>query len=188
MKKTMISCALLAMAFSGASYANTIERGAYLGLGYGSTGLDDDGAFRVFGSEDTNSTLKFLGGYQFNKIVAIEAQYTDYGDIDFTGNYSLAPTSFSVAANLGYSFSNGLRPYGIIGLGSLTLNAEGEEYLDGDSAVSVHYGFGVEYMPPISDKFSVRLGYEGDMFVVEDLFTDYTVAIDSFYLSAQFRF
>ncbi|WP_264874425.1 porin family protein [Vibrio agarivorans] len=188
MKKTIIACALVATAFSGVCNANAIERGAYVGLGFGSTILEDDGAFRPFGSDDTNNTYKLVAGYQFNKIVAVEAQYTNYGDIDFVGNYSLAPTSFSVAANLGYSFNNGLRPYGIIGLGLLDLDPSGTEYLEDDSTVSIHYGLGLEYMPSYSDKFSVRVGYEGDLFIVENYWTDYTVSVGSFYVGAHWRF
>ena len=175
------------------------DSGFYLGGAIGTTGIDDGGLYKdsfipiTVDAED--ETYKIIAGYQFNRIVALEAQYTNYGDVVAKNvlnqsTYTWSPTAFSISANLGYTFDNGIRPFGIIGLSTIDLD-QSLPVLDDDSGEGIRYGFGVEYTPKQAKNVSFRLGYEADAFVIESdsaFENDKDLVIDSFYLGAMYNF
>lgn len=190
------------------SQAKEVRR-FYAGVGAGTTTLNDFddllGDDVLEGEEDGN-TFKFIAGYQFNRVVAIEAQYTRYSDINFaapllgTGNktvYSWSPESLSIAANVGYTFRNGLRVFGITGLSSVDIN-QSVKVFNKDKFVGFHYGAGVEYTPPRLNVLSFRVGYEADLFFMENEVTyhysnttiseDHFLNLSSLYMSATYTF
>lgn len=204
----MKKIALLLVLFSAFANANDNISGFYLGAGLGTTTFDDGGAFDYSGvSIDTDdSTVKFIGGYQFNRIVAVEVQYTNYGDV--TVNHPLAKSngfkglaiessSLSLAANLGYTFDSGWRPFGIIGLGSLESSTKVLGHSFSDNSTTFHYGAGVEYAPKALRGLAFRVAYEGDLFIEEDVSKDYgyysysddyAMNIGTFYAGATYKF
>lgn len=199
MKKTMLMAAVVASSFVATNtFANEVE-GFYLGGAIGTTGIDDGGLYSgtlapiTVKAED--STFKVIAGYQFNRIVTIEAQYTNYGDIVAKNalnqsTYTWSPTAFSVSANLGYTFENGVRPFGIIGLASIDLD-QSLPMLQDDSGEGVRLGFGVEYTPASIGNVSFKLGYEADAFTIESASvydSDKDIVIDSFYAAVAYRF
>ena len=165
-------------------------KGFYLGAGLGSATFDssDDESTSLF--EEDGQTVKILAGYQFSKVFALEGQYTKYTELSL-GAYSMSPTSFSLSANLGYSFDNGLRPFGIIGVSALDLD-ESIQTLEDDSSGAVRYGLGLEYAPVQLNGLAIRVGYEVDFFAIEfvgpgnSITNDYT--LESFYVSASYKF
>jgi opacity protein-like surface antigen len=167
--------------------------GFYLGMGVGNTEYDVDGR-DTSGIEHDDNTLKIIAGYQFNRVFALEAQHTQYGDLS-GGGESFTPTSFSVAANLGYTFSNGLRPFGVIGLANVDLGLPENDFVDAEG-VGVHYGFGVEFAPVQLKGFSARLGYETDLSAIEIteqyrfgyITETYNYTLGSFYVAASYKF
>ncbi|MEZ9153659.1 outer membrane beta-barrel protein [Vibrio sp. 10N.261.52.C2] len=155
----------------------------------------------TFKAED--NTYRLIAGYKFNRIVSVEAQYTDFGDIALktkSGNkvFTWTPQIFSVTANLGYTFDNGIRPFGTIGLSTIDLDmklADGSRPSgDGfdDSGDGIRMGVGVGYTPPTMSSLSFRLAYEADAFDIEDYEnghkTEDTAVLDSFYLGAMYTF
>lgn len=193
MKAITVLGALTAIALSVNVQANQDVSGFYLGGGVGSTNIDTDTSGSSFNSDTDGNTYKFIGGYQFNRIVAIEAQYTKYGDITpdtrFSTTYTWAPTTVSLAANLGYTFKNGLRPFAVIGLSSLDLDQNRNE-LDDNSATAVRFGAGLEYTPAALAGVSFRAGYEGDVFAIDNGAgnPDTDVILSSVYLAATYKF
>lgn len=199
---------LLLTLFSAFTSANDNISGFYLGAGLGTTTFDDGGAFDNTGTTiDTNdSTIKFITGYQFNRIVAIEAQYTNYGDINLnhpaakvggSKGIDIESSSISLAANLGYTFDSGWRPFGIVGLGSLETSAKVGDYPFSDRNTTFHYGAGVEYTPKTLRGLAFRVAYEGDIFVQEDVSNnsryynnsdDYTINTGTLYAGATYKF
>ena len=168
-------------------------KGFYVGVGVGNTTFDnyddDDDASE---SDIDGQTVKILAGYQFGRVFALEGQYTKYSDIkNDVNDYSWSPTSVSLSANLGYSFDNGLRPFGLLGVSALDL---GESYksLEDDSSGAVRYGFGLEYAPVQLKGFSARVGYEVDLFAIEYVGPGYSktkdYTLESFYVSASYKF
>ncbi len=161
--------------------------GFYLGAGIGSADIDDDGwSSGTLDAKD--NSYRLFAGYRFNRVVGVELSYQDYGKIS-NGYYELAPSSVGVVANLGYSFDNGLRPFGNIGFAALSMD-QNQPVLQDDSTTSVRVGFGVEYQPAGLKGLALRLGYEADAVVIEEAYSnrEYDLVLDSFYLAAGYQF
>ena len=196
--KMMVAAALVTAMSAGNVLANEVD-GFYLGGAIGTIGIDDGGLYdntlQPITVDADDSTFKVIAGYQFNRIVAVEAQYTKYGDVVAKNaitqdTYTWKPTAFSISANLGYTFDNGFRPFGIIGLASIDLD-QSLPLLQDDSGEGVRYGMGVEYTPPQYGNVSFKLGYEADAFVIESASafdSDKDIVIDSFYAAVAYRF
>lgn len=190
MKKAVV-IAVSALMASGAM-ANSTEPGFYLGGGFGLTdskleNLDNSAMPKISGSR----SYRLYGGYQFNRIVSLEGGYTNYGkfsDKIFQGA-ELTPSAFSLAANLGYSFDNGLRPFATLGLSRVAIDGEYKGYSDSTSATGFRYGLGLEYAPQMVQGLAVRLAYEADAFKLEEsgVRTD-TISVGSLYLGASYKF
>ncbi len=199
MKKILSMAAVLAL-MSTAAIAGPNSSGAYVGLGYGVSAYADDDftekEMKHKGLDDSDSGFTVYGGYQFNKIIGVEAGYTDYGEFTADHDYSQSATSFHVAANAGYSFLDGqLRPFGTLGLGYVSLDWQNKsDIIDlDDGGAAFHYGFGIQYEPDFLAGFGFRLAYEADVYAVQvtDLADDdetYTQALGLMYIGAQYKF
>lgn len=150
----------------------------YLGAGYGKSSYNDftyddndNDDFKhendILDLDSDGAAYKIYAGYYFNRIVGVEISYNDYGDLNSAKNSKLngklSPTSIAVSANVGYSFDNGLRPYAIAGLSSLDLKPS-EDWLDENSMIALHYGFGGEFTPQSLQGVTFRVGYEGELY------------------------
>lgn len=189
MKSITVLGALTAIALSINVQANQDVSGFYIGAGVGSTHVNLSSNSHSYTPSTDGSSLKLIGGYQFNRIVAIETQYTSYGEVKLSSNYKWEPKTISLAANLGYTFNNGLRPFAIIGLSSLDLD-QNIKALDDGSATALRFGAGLEYTPAALSGVSFRAGYEGDAFIIEQNvgFNDIDVVVGSVYVAASYKF
>ncbi|ELR64218.1 Outer membrane protein [Photobacterium marinum] len=210
MKYIKLLAVLSTLCVASFSHAKGVQ-GFYIGAGVGSTSLDDKDDFfeDSYQVEESGNTYKLIAGYQLNRTLALEAQYTNYGDANIQGTsvlnhqkitvHSWTPEALSFAANAGYTFNNGLRPFGVLGLSMIDLN-ESKKVMSEDKYLGLRYGFGLEYMPPALNALSVRLAYEADFFFAEEkeirpgFYSDYMVTelydftLDSVYLSVSYRF
>ena len=198
MKRLLLPLLISSTSFYALANDQPKISGFYVGAGFGSFGYSEEDSWgynsnSISAEADGNSTKVYLG-YQFNKIVGIEGTYTDYGTAKAkVGNYSMKPTSISLAANLGYTFENGLRPFGLVGMSSLDLN-QNEDLLTDDNGAAFKFGFGVEYTPKALGGVQIRAAYEVDMYAVEYESTNgyYSetnlYALDSLYLGASYKF
>ncbi|KXO07999.1 Outer membrane protein assembly factor YaeT precursor [Moritella sp. JT01] len=186
MKSITVLGALTALALTASVQANQDVSGFYIGGGVGSTEARLEQNSNSVSPSTDGTTFKVIGGYQFNRIVAIEAQYTKYGKVGKVDTWE--PKSFSVAANLGYTFENGLRPFGIIGLSSLDLDQN--VVIIEDTGSAVRLGAGLEYTPAALSGVSFRGGYEGDLFIIDNGYaaSDTNVLIGSVYVAATYKF
>jgi len=186
MKKVLLA-SLLAFGLTSSAMASEDGSGAYFGAAYGVTGYaNDDKSGKI--KDDSDSGYKIYGGYQFNKIVGVEATYVDYGTFTYNNGDKVDANSFNVAANLGYTFLQGqLRPYGIVGLGAVSLDSP--RFSD-DSAVSFSYGVGIEYSPKMFKGVGFRAMWNVDAFVVDDLIggDDHLEALAMFSAAVQYKF
>ena len=171
--KKVIVFSVLTMALSGlALLASDDGSGAYIGLGFGSTAYVDSGLIEEQTAEDelgsVDSGYKVYGGYQFNKIIGLEASYTDYGKF-VAGDYSHHSKSVNASANLGYSFLDGqLRPFGLFGLGYLKNSFPNDNSTSSNEEnVAYHLGFGLDYIPNGLGGVGFRLAYEGNSFAYD---------------------
>jgi len=76
MKTITVLGALTAIALSVNVQANEDVSGFYIGGGVGTTHANFSTDSLSYTASTDGSSLKIIGGYQFNRIVAIEAQYT----------------------------------------------------------------------------------------------------------------
>ena len=215
MKKVLVSLATAFLLANGAYAQDEMRndgRGFYLGAGLGVssyqvTYLDD--SYNLYDSDDnyvveadslddSDMGYLFYAGYQFNKIIGIEASYTDYGRFEYRKSYR-EPKAAALYANAGYSFFDGqLRPFGNLGFGYLW-QKQSERYYDFDDAfATLHTGLGVEYYPSVLKGLGFRAAYESDFHVErvrsvdedtdevtrESLWQDYTL----FYFGLQYKF
>ncbi|MCF7354691.1 porin family protein [Vibrio sp. CK2-1] len=186
-----------------AADADTTNRdfsGFYLGAGYGKSYFSDgdlgkdspnyiQGNKVDFDIDTDDNNYQIYGGYYFNRIVGIEANYIDYGNIDTKEKYtgtknSTSVKSASVAANIGYTFDSGIRIFALPGLA----------YIDSDASkdnVGFHFGTGVEYTPNAVPHLTLRAIYQGDVYFTDEKDNDgdnYTFVSSSFALGAAYRF
>jgi len=184
MNKILLAVGLSTFLMTGLLQAEDSQKavskadGAYIGLGGGvtfnaaylSAGYykDDTSTYTDGSLSDSSAGYIVYGGYQFNKIIAVEAAYTDYGSFSDTltklsggvTTFTSDPASISVYANAGYTFSNGLRPFGQIGLGYMMVNGSGTTSgIDIDDSISMRFGLGLEYTAPTLAGFGFRVAY-----------------------------
>lgn len=181
--KKILTLALLT--FSTVIYAEeapTVKiKGFYLGAGLGSFNYktdgdwDDENRYGKLVEQTKGNTFKVYTGYQYNKVIAIEATYTNYGETegyvytlfaDKKTSVKQSPISFSVAANAGFTFDNGIRPFALVGLGYTRLNSS-NEFLLIDNIITIKYGVGVEYAPAMLNGLQLRVAYEADSYFSE---------------------
>ena len=188
--KKIILASLLAFGLTSSAMASEDGSGAYIGLAYGATAFSNgDGTTSI--SDDTDSGYKVYGGYQFNKIVGVEATYTDYGTFKYHSGKTLEASSIAVAANLGYTFLDGqLRPFGLIGVSSLSLDQNHGAVYDDDKVFAVTYGVGVEYSPKMFQGVGFRAMWNVDAYSVQEYtFSDSHVeAMGMFSAAVQYKF
>lgn len=190
MKKRLLSLAVIS-AFAQANDQSTTTTndvsGFYLGGGLGTTTVETDANwYNDPRLDSSDNSYKLIAGYQINRIVGIETQYTRYGDIyskNLATRQYIKPENFAVMANLGYTFDSGWRPFGTIGLGKTELSAFGDSLKE----TSVHVGVGGEYSPKELKNLNFRLAYEVDSAKFDKL-DDTTVTLGTFYLGASYKF
>lgn len=189
MKQVIICLSLL---ISTLAFAED-NKGFYIGAGMGTTNFEDDNLFKdanvPLNSDYDGNTFKVISGYTFNKIVSLELQYTSYGDTEYKSNgvrlVDFKHKSTSLAANVGYTFDNGLRPFGIIGISSLTAKAKGTLASSSDTGSAIRGGLGLEYTPHFLNGTSIRAAYEQDTFQIKYSGNPekYDQRVDSFYIA-----
>ena len=189
MKKSMMSMAAVLLLSSGLLYADetpkpTVNKadGTYIGLGGGlsynisvvSAGHYQDSTTTYTSGSLSDSSAGFIayGGYQFNKIIAVEAAYTYYGSFSDTlkkmgggvVEISNKPSTVSVYANGGYTFGNGLRPFLQLGLGYMMVNGSTTaDNIGLDDGAAIRFGLGLEYAPPKLAGLGFRVSYVEDV-------------------------
>ena len=166
--------------------------------------------------DDKSEGYLFYAGYQFNKIIAVEASYTDYGTFESTisktvlgnvleKNYTKKPTSIAVYANAGYTFLNAqLRPFGLLGLGYVSTRQSSTydqiDLFSDDTFVSIHIGTGLDYYPTAFHGFGFRVSVTADNYydnttvayenTTDDKITDVALwqSYSLLYIGAQYKF
>ena len=156
----------------------------------GSLGLEDRNYTDDMDTQD--SSFKILAGYQFNRIVGVEVTYTDFGTFehDIIG-HSISPTAFTVAANIGYTFQSGWRPFALVGLSEVDIGQTDSEFFDGDSASAIHYGAGVEFAPVSLRGLAFRATWESDLMAVEYVagqYDDFALVLSGLSIGATYKF
>lgn len=170
MKKTVL--ALIATAATlGAVTAHAAEPGPYIGIG----GVYNKNQYNIAndttgGDKKSNEFGgKIYGGYQIDKMFAVEAGYTQFGKqkYDYTvgadkGSIEAKAKSFYIAGKAAYPINEQFSVFGKLGIGrnKNDVNASGlAANLDNNgNKTALYAAIGAEYM--ITPKFGLEVSYE----------------------------
>lgn len=159
LKKTAIAT-LVAAGFlaSSASFAQGTrgaqDTGFYAGLHFGQSSAECASAPGV-SCDDSDSAWKILGGYQFNRNLAVEVGYANLGEITITGGGSrlvVETTAWDLVGVGSFPINNQFSVYGKLGFHS----SETEIGSAKDDGIDLTYGIGVRY------DFSRNLGVRAE--------------------------
>lgn len=158
--------AALGLTATMAAHAD-VQPSFYMGAGFGSTKIDDDG-FDGIDFDDSDTGFKVFGGYNFNQNFAVEVSYFDLGEASGSFDDFLGPVTFDVGVS-GFSASAvGVLPlsdmfslFGKLGYASYDIDAHasigGESGSGSESESDMVYGVGAALG---FGQFGVRLEYE----------------------------
>ena len=138
--------------------------GFYAGVGVGQSMVDEPFA------DDEDIGFQVFGGYQFNPYFGVEAAYTDFGEVDLTGNVGkLESDSWSLVAVGTLPFTERFSGYAKAGIHNWDAEARsaGIGRVDDDGSDPT-YGLGLQY------RFSDRVALRGDYsrFEMDDVDVD----------------
>jgi OmpA-OmpF porin, OOP family len=149
-----------AMAFAGPAFAQ--DQGWYIGASLGQSKAKD-GCDDVVGScDDKDSAWRILGGYQFNKNLAVEFGYTDLGEVsgDETGfgAFSVESNVFELVAVGSWPFADKFSLYGKLGLYRGDTDASAAGISVSESNTDLTYGIGLRW--DFTKNLGARLEYQ----------------------------
>ncbi|MFM2580997.1 outer membrane beta-barrel protein [Vibrio fortis] len=169
----------------------------YLGVGIGETDFDDGGwaekeSYPIW-SETDGQTYKVYGGFRLNQNIGFEGQYTSYADTVYgspkrKGTITAELASYSLAANVGYQFDIGIRPFFTVGLGMVDLQTKSPFGSIDEQEVLMRLGGGVEYTHPALRQVTFRLAYEKDEFDITYRGVTESYSVASTYLGVSYNF
>lgn len=158
-----------ALALTAAMAAQADEQpGFYMGAGFGSTSIDDDG-FDGIDFDDSDTGFKVFGGYSFNQYFAVEASYFDFGEAsgnfdDFgdTVNFDVGVSGLNASAVGTLPVGDMFSLFAKVGFASYDIDVHVEipgvgSGSDSESESDMTYGVGGQLS---FGQFGVRLEYE----------------------------
>ena len=192
--KTLAIAALSVCSFTSsiASATETIIPqkidGFYMGAGYGTSkisgGIDQD---------DSPRAVKLIVGYQINRVIGIESQYTHYEDssVAFAKVANdFSAESASLAFNLGYTFTNDVRPFVTLGASYMSLGSA-PNHNKTTAKAALRTGVGIEFSPAELEGLSFRFALENDRFKAakKDMKdAEKTIGLSSVYAGMLYKF
>ena len=171
------------------------EKGGYIGLAYGASQFEDDGAFDG-DVDDDGRAWQIYGGYRFFKYLAVEGRYTNFGEFKSDLGFDEVKEKYSTftAHALGiYPFGqSGVDIYGQLGVGFVLYEFSGQIFgIDvdvNDTAGTFSYGAGLRYTPPGFQRLTVQLAYDAYLFQAEGPYRNYDQSLSMAKLGVQFNF
>jgi OOP family OmpA-OmpF porin len=162
------------MMVAGPAFAQ--DQGWYIGATLGQSKAKD-GCTDVIGScDDKDSAWRILGGYQFNKNLAVELGYTDLGEVSGDepgfGPFSVETTVFELVAVGSWPFANNFAAYGKLGMYRGDPDASGGGFSLSESNTDMTYGVGLRLRSARGPFLRIELGWGGEGTQVHVVFGD----------------
>ena len=163
MKHTNIRITAMALALTMSGY---VIAGGYVGAGIGQTNVDACSDLYAAGAttcDDEDTGFKFFGGYDINKNFAIEAGYTDAGEVSASGGGGTATAELTALSLYGKGtvpLNETFSLFGKVGLASweADLSATGYGSLGSEDGTDLAIGIGGEFN--VNNTFGVRAEWE----------------------------
>lgn len=153
--KKITAALLLTTAVAAAPAAFAADNGYYAGLTLGSATTSAPAAAGVT-TKKTDTPYGIVGGYQYNKNLAVEVAYTGAGRYR-TATTSVKADALSIAAVGTMPLSDTFGLYGKLGFANVSSKAVGAG-TGNVSRTSATYGVGVQYNA--SQNIGIRFGYD----------------------------
>ena len=150
----LIGAILLTLGMTGTALA---QNGFYAGASIGQATIDACGGITDCDDEDTG--WKIFGGWEFNRYIALEAAWVDFGEISGSIGGSAVSTEIDGWALAGKGMLPITEKFGVFGkFGMIMWDAEGGGAVSGidDDGTDLIYGLGAQYM------FTERFGIVGE--------------------------
>ena len=191
MLKKILPFTLLAM--SGAASA----AGGYMGIGFGESSADVEPYYIDASTvSDTDTAFKIFGGVEFNRNIALEGGYTNFGEyvVDYTfwNDYETYEASALYVAAVGSIPLGPVSLFGKMGFAHWFLDytddswdSAGFIWTESATGISPMYGFGVKI--DASNAFALRGEFERFLDVGDEYYTGQS-DVDVVSLSAIFKF
>jgi len=186
MRKNMWCAALgtALVAGCGGALAQDAGKGFYAGASIGQSKFNgacgSEPGVAITNCDEKDTAWKIFGGYAFNRNLAVELGYNDFGrvsgdasgvllGIPFTGNAKVEATAFELTGVGSLPLANRFAVYGKLGLyygevkSSATVRQTAAPFATGSSSVSdnntdLTFGFGGRY--DITPRFAVRAEWQ----------------------------
>ena len=156
-KKAVVVLALI-VATGTAAAGPPQEKGFYV-VGAAGESIYDSDWFGNFGDDDDNS-FHIAVGYKILRYLAIEARYADFGTFEvFLDEFDVSATSIHVVGIAPFGQS-GWEFFGQLGLGSVDVDYDFDNFLDGSESAMAG-GIGFRWYPTPK----VALGIQTDVYV-----------------------
>ena len=130
-----------AVAFAGPAFAQ--DQGWYAGVTFGQS-TAKDACEGVPACDDKDTAWRILGGYQFNKNLAVELGYTDLGEASASGA-SLEANAIEVVAVGSWPFTPQFSAYGKVGFFRGDAELSDSSGSVSESNTDLTYGIGVRW-------------------------------------------
>jgi len=177
----ILTAIVLIAAAATATAEPSQERGFYLVGAGGQSIYDDGGSFGNFG-DDEDRSIQLAAGYKILKYLSVEARYVDFGTFDvFLDEINVSTTSIHAVGIVPFRQS-GWEFFGQLGLGSVRLDYDSDNFLDGSES-TVSAGFGFRWYPTPQ----VAIGIQTDAYVW-DQNNDWETSVGGTQLSVQVIF
>jgi len=147
------------------------DQGFYAGLTLGQSKQKDacDGVSALGAScDDKDTAWRILGGYQFNKHLAVELGYTDVGEVSASGAFtaSIEAKIWELVAVGSWPFTPNFSAYGKLGMyrGDTDFNTNNPAFSsESESNNDLTYGLGVRW------DFTKNLGVRAEYQIYKDV-------------------
>jgi OOP family OmpA-OmpF porin len=153
--KKIAAVVLLSSAMAAPAFA--ADQGFYAGLtlGSGKPGVTPSAAAL---SKNSKSIYGGLVGYQYNKNLAVEGQFTGIGESKDVNGNTVKGDAFSLSAVGLLPLSDSFELYGKLGFASTKTKASAGATNLGATRSALTYGIGGQYN--VSQSFGVRFGWD----------------------------
>jgi len=146
------------------------DQGFYAGLTLGQSKQKDacDGIGGGASCDDKDNAWRILGGYQFNKNLAVELGYNDLGEVSASGAFSasIEAKAWEVTAVGSWPFTPQFSAYGKLGLyrGETDFSTNNPAFgSESETNTDLTYGIGVRW------DFTKNLGVRAEYQIYKDL-------------------
>lgn len=145
----------IALMLSTVAVAPAFAEQMYVGVNLGQNKYDFAGAGITGTTKDTSTAFGILGGYSFNKNIAVEVAYTSLGSVDVVPGVTVKGSAMSVSGVGSYPFNDQFSLFAKLGIAQTKIESTGSA---SETKSGATFGIGGQYN--VSSTIGIRVGYD----------------------------